>query len=396
MTTAMTSRERMLAALRRQDVDHVPCCPSFSESLLGPAYTWRGRADTLDRIVRGLGLDSYVPVSLEPSWHPAVTTRVWKETSPQEPWPILRKEISTPEGPLTAAVRVTDDWPHGDDIPLNSDWCVSRYVKPWLETLEDVERFRYVQLGPNDQAISQGRERFIERKRLANEFGVITFASCGMGLTSAVQVFGAAQAVTVSMDNPEIMERFLAVEHEATMKRAEVLADWGVDVVCRNGFYETMDFWSPRQIKRFLVPLLKSEIQAMHSGGAAVTYTVCTGIMPMLDILAELDFDAYHSIEPALGNQDMGLVARRLCPRHAIWGGVSGPIHIGEGTPEIARQAVRDAFGHFGPRGLILSAVPSIRAHWPWENALAMFDEWRLLARAAPGNSGPAQPSKGG
>ena len=58
------------------------------------------------------------------------------------------------------------------------------------------------------------------------------------------------------------------------------------------------------------------------------------------DILAELDFDAYHSIEPALGNQNMSTVARRLCPRHAIWGGVSGPIHIGEGTPEIQLRII--------------------------------------------------------
>ena len=34
------------------------------------------------------------------------------------------------------------------------------------------------------------------------------------------------------------------------------------------------------------------------------------------------------------------------------------------------------------PRGLVLNAVPSIRAHWPWENALAMFDEWRRLRQA--------------
>ena len=46
----MTSRERLLAALRRQDVDHVPCCPAFSPSLAGPQYTWEGRADSLERI----------------------------------------------------------------------------------------------------------------------------------------------------------------------------------------------------------------------------------------------------------------------------------------------------------------------------------------------------------
>jgi uroporphyrinogen-III decarboxylase len=181
------------------------------------------------------------------------------------------------------------------------------------------------------------------------------------------------------MDHPEIVERFLEIEHAATMKCAEVLADLDVDVICRNGFYETMDFWSPTQVEKLLAPLLKEEVEAMRSGGAAVIYTVCTGIMPMLHILADLDFDGYISIEPVLTGQDMQVVADKLCDRHAIWGGLSGPIHIGEGTPEIARQAVREAFETFGPRGLVLNPVPSIRAHWPWENSLAMFDEWRRL-----------------
>jgi len=379
MPTTMTSRERVLAALRCQPVDYTPCLCGFSASLAGPQYTWQGRADTIACIVRELGLDYYVVFALDASIHPDVTWRIWREHPAGAAEPVLHKEIMTPRGPLTAAIRVTEDLEHPDDIPLNSDWNVSRYVKPWLQTMEDVERYRYVQLPPSDRDIAAARERFAAAKRRAGEYGLITYASCGMGLTSAIQLFGAQQAVALSMDEPAILERFLQIEHEATMRRAEVLADLGVDVICRNGFYETTDFWSPRQLRRMLVPLLREEVEAMRSRGAAVTYTVCTGIMPMLDILAELPFDAYHSIEPALGGQDMAVVADRLCDRHAIWGGVSGPIHIGEGTPEIARQAVRDAFRWFGPRGLILSAVPSIRAHWPWENALAMFDEWRAL-----------------
>jgi len=122
----------MTAALRRQDVDYVPCCTAFSPSLLGPQYTWAGRADTLDLVVNDLGLDATVPVSLEPSWHPDVTQRIWREQRPGERWPILHKELSTPVGPLTAAIWVTDDLEHKEDIPLVSDWNVSRYVKPWL------------------------------------------------------------------------------------------------------------------------------------------------------------------------------------------------------------------------------------------------------------------------
>ncbi len=377
MAERMRSRDRMLAALRRQDVDHTPCCCFFSPSLKGPEYTWGGRADSLDRICNGLGLDSYVNVGVEASWHVDVTSRIWTEHPAGAPWPVLHKEIQTPAGPLCAAVQVTEDWPHGEDIPLNSDWSVSRFVKPWLETMEDVERYRYVQLPPPDETIGRAKKRFGVQKKIADDYGVITYAGCGMGLTAGIQLFGAEQGVMLSMDHPEVIERFLEIEHQATMKRAEVLAELGVDVICRNGFYETMDFWSPAQISRFLVPLLKLEIEAMRAGGAAVTYTVCTGIMPMLHILAELDFDAYYSIEPVLTGQDMKVVAEQLCDRHAIWGGVSGPFHIGEGTPEVARQAVREAFEVFGPRGLVLNAVPSIRAHWSWENTLAMFEAWR-------------------
>ena len=181
------------------------------------------------------------------------------------------------------------------------------------------------------------------------------------------------------MEQPEVLRRFLEIEHEATMRRAEVLADFGVDAICRNGFYETTDFWSPTQLRRWVVPYLEQEIEAMRSGGAVVVYTVETGLMPMLDLLRDLAFDAYNAIEPVLGRADMREIAAALTPSHAIWGGVSGPIHIGEGTPEGARQAVRDALTTVGRRGLVLSAVPSIRAHWPWENALTMFDEWRRL-----------------
>ena len=374
----MNSRERVLAALRRQEVDHVPCCCFFSESLAGPEFTWKGRADSLDLIVNGLGLDGFVGVGIEASRHPEVTERCWKEQS-EAGDTILWKEIGTPGGPLTAGVKLTDDWPHGADVPLNSDWNVSRFVKPWLETMADVERYRYVQLPPSDEAIAGARTRFDAQKQVADEYGVITYAGCGMGLTAGIQLFGAQEGVVLSVDHPECFERFLAIEHDATMGRAGVLADLGVDVICRNGFYETMDFWSPTQVKDWLVPLLETEIDAMHAGGAAVTYTVCTGIMPMLDILASLDFDAYNAIEPVLTGQDMKVVAEALCDRHAIWGGLSGPYHVGEGTPDAVRQAVREPFDLFGPKGLVLNAVPSIRAHWPWENAQAMFDEWRRL-----------------
>jgi len=68
-----------------------------------------------------------------------------------------------------------------------------------------------------------------------------------------------------------------------------------------------------------------------------------------------------------------------LGDKKSFWGGISAPEHIGRGTPHKVREAVRKAFSDFGHRGLILKAVPSIRSIWPWENVLAMIDEWKKM-----------------
>jgi len=372
----MTPKERMLATLRGEDTDYIPCAPFFWSAPTAPGYTWRNDEERLDVVVGRLGLDAFVPVGLEADRAPEVTERVWQDHPPGAPHPYLHKEIRTPAGTLSAVVHRTEDWPHGDDIPLCSDFNVSRYVKPWLETPEDVEKYAYVHRPPGPASIEAARRSVEASRGRADRWQVPLYAGCGFGLTAAIQLFGPERAVLFSMDHPDALDRFLEIDHRTTMKRMEVLLDLGADIICRNGFYETMEFWSPAQYERFLMPHLKEEIDLVHDAGRVITYTVCTGVMPMLPHLASLSFDGLYSIEPALGHQDMHTVADALGGQKCIWGGVSAPIHIGEGTPETVRHAVRDAVETFGPR-LMLAAVPSIRAHWPWENVLAMFDEWR-------------------
>ncbi len=386
MKPKMSSRERMLAAIRREEVDYVPLSTHFSESQSAERKfrAWQqGNAHgehALLHQVEELGLDPVVYLYVSPGQHPEVTSRVWEEEVPGEPHPILHKEIRTPAGPLTAAVRRTEDWPHGTDVPLQSDFCVSRFVKPWLQTMEDVERWAYLHMPPGDREIAATQEQAKRVRTWAEQWGLAIVTPIGYGLTATHQLFG-VDMIYVSMDNPEVMDRFLEIEHQTTMRRLEIALDpaLDVDIVRRNGFYETTDFWSPQQLRDFLGKRLRAEIGLVHGAGRVCSYTVCTGIMPILDYLAELPFDAYSSIEPALGNQDMKVVAQKLGDCKCIWGGVSAPVHIGEGTPEIVREAVREAFETFGKKGFILHAVPSIRQQWPWKNVQAFIEEWKRL-----------------
>jgi uroporphyrinogen-III decarboxylase len=375
----MTPKQRLLAAMRRQEVDYIPCAPWFWSSPEVPEYQWRNESERLEIMVDRLGVDTYHKVNFSQNYNPEIKEQVWQEHPAGEIHPLIHKEIHTPKGVLSACVKRTEDWPHGEDIPLHSDFNVSRFVKPWLQSLDDVEKYAYLEIPPRPESMKRFHQLILQDRKIADQWQVPLYASCGLGLTAVILLFGAQDAIFISKDHPEVIDRFLDIEHQQTMRKLEVLLESGVDIICRNGFYETTDFWSPQQYRKFLMSRLKEEIDLVHSKGKVVTYTVCTGIMPMIQELAELKFDCLDGIEPVLGNQDMEIIARDLGKERCIWTGPSAPIHIGRGTPDEVREAVRKATKTFGRRGFILAATPSIRPQWPWENVMAMLDEWKKL-----------------
>jgi len=375
---SMTPRERILAALRRQEVDYAPCLPIFWSSPTAPEFAWETEEQRLDVALDRLGVDAFVDFGIGHRSHPAVTERVWEERVPGETLPRLHKAIETPAGALTCTVRTTDDWPHGADIPLVSDFVVSRIVKPWIETDRDMDCLEHLWQASDASAV-QVRESIAPVRALADRRQVPVRAYIGMGLTASLSLFGAEAAVLTSVERPHLLDRLAEIEHCMTVRRIELAAEAGVDFLSRNGFYETTDFWSPAQIERFLGGRLRRELDLAHQADLPVAYTVCTGIMPLLDFLKRTAFDCLFGIEPALGNQDMRAVARELGGECCMWSGLSSPFHLGQGSPESVRAAVREFYEVFGKRGTILTATPSIRPYWPWANVMAMFEEWRQL-----------------
>ena len=86
MPSAMSSRERLLAALRREPVDYVPCCGFFNPltEVQRRGYTWNfpwpPEASWEEQVtyqVEQLGLDEMAPIGVtitQPD--PEVTSRI--------------------------------------------------------------------------------------------------------------------------------------------------------------------------------------------------------------------------------------------------------------------------------------------------------------------------------
>ena len=371
----MTSRERMMAAFRGGEVDYTPCCPAFWTSAPDyQAFKWRDVDDQLDHVMNKLGADARLGFGFDAA---VPTTKTWTETPAGEDYTILHSTIDTPKGELHASIRKTEDYPHAD-VPVFSDWTVSRYVEPWLQSMEDVEKLASVCLPPGDADLERGKLRLEETRRTADRWGIIIAGNGGSALNRAIHSMGAEQGVLMSVDQPEVVEALLDCVYKRQTRELEMMLELGIDVVIRNGWYDSTDFWSPAQFEAWVMPQLRKDISAVHEAGGVFIYQMCTGVKPLLPYLAQLDFDCLLEFEPALG-QTESTEAKAALPGKTFWGGVSAPVHIEGGDEQTTRAAVRNAFEAFGNRGLILKAVPSIRAHLPKENIAAFFDEWKKL-----------------
>ncbi|MBT7859006.1 MAG: hypothetical protein HN712_01790 [Gemmatimonadetes bacterium] len=382
-SSSMTSRERLLAALQREEVDHIPCCISFNPldplSRLGHTWNfpWSEEATTEEKLtyqVETLGLDQVVNVGVDLC--APVDGMEWKTWAEDG---VLHNTYRTPTGDLHASVHYNDLWPHGERIPFYSDFNVGHFVEPWIRTEADLACLQQIRrLDDSSDALDRVRAGCATAREQADRYHLPTQASVGMGLTGAQHLFGAADLCICAIDQPSLVEAYLEYEHAINLHTLEVLGDLDVDMVRRNGFYETADFYGPAMLEGFLGSRLRLEADTARQAGMHMSYTVHTGITPIIDYLAGLGMDSLFGIDPVSQDMDAQDLHRRLSPVTGLWMGPSSTHHIWQG-PDSTRQAVRDIFETFTDPGFVLSPAVSVHSIMPWESALAMIEEWKKL-----------------
>ena len=381
-TGAMTSRERVLAAIARRPTDYVPCSPAFNpltpQQRIGRRwqFPWgNSRFEMVDYCVRELGVDPLVAIPVG-GFYPDqdVTSRAWLDGD------LLRKVWTTPAGDLEASVRYDARWPHGRDIPMFDDFNVGHFAEPWLKTPADLECLRHILLPLRTaEQLAAARFAVAEARRQADEFQLATFSAVGAGMTGAMQLCGATEVCLMTREQPDLLDAYLELEHQLNLRHMEIAMDMGADIIRRNGFYETADFYGPKTLERFLGQRLRREIQTVHEAGRLIAYTIHTGVMPILDHLASLGFDNLSGIDIAFEGVDLRAIREKLAGDKSFWIGPSSTYHMWSEDSEVVRQAVREVFEVFGHTGMLLGPGVSAHSIMPWKNTLAMIDEWKKL-----------------
>ncbi len=324
----MTSRQRLLAAIRGERVDRVPVAP-FTLGRLDPegdvCRELIARTDPFLDI--GSGADPFLGAD------PPITRTVAGDTT--------ITTIHTPLGDLVSRHRRT---------PITS-----AQVEFPLKTPEDAEKF--LSLPHNPPAIRLDNYR-AWRQRIGEEGLVL------LGVPNAICLpatwFSPEEFCMAWADAPDVLRELCAVASRRLMAFVERLLAEGVDAFrIIGGEYVSVQL-GPRAFSELVTPFDAKLVALMHRGGAIAYYHNHGRVMDYLDLLADLGIDALDPLEAApWGDVDLRAAMRRIGDRVCLVGNLDD-MEVIEQLPEeevvaIARERLQAA----GERRFILGGTAS-------------------------------------
>ena len=379
----LTSKERLLRTIDGQAVDHAPLCFLLLSELQ------RHSADEREFALRQveLGLDVMVPLPDLPfESHPAVEAQVWLE--PASPNPLLHKLYRTPVGELETVVEKTADWPHGLNIPIQTDYVIPRARKFLVTGPQDLAPLGYLLTDPDAAGIAEFRRGAAQMKAFAEKHQLATRAGFHRLSDVICWLCGCEQFATMGLTDPEFFQSLIdliAARHE---RRIEILLEARPDALCDAQWYATT-FLSPALYERFLEPALKRRTDMAHAAGARLCAVATTNVMPFIANLKRVGIDALFGVDPIQGGWDLARAKAELGDEVCLWGGVNGYLTMVDGSPEDVEKAVKQAMEVLAPGGrFILAAVDNIRIDGPdtpaarehvRQNLLRLVETWKRL-----------------
>lgn len=395
MTDAMSSRERMLAAIDNREPDHVPCCFMIFNAL---RQKCRDQLEFVEKQVE-LGLDTTVGLPVRPAkrdratseqgdlhglpvrFDPAVEVKDWREDRAGERYPILHREYVTPAGTLTTAVNKTEDWVQGDRVPLFDDFVIPRARKRLIAGSEDLPALRYLLTPPSDDDIAAFREASRPAKELAARHDLLVIGEWGALFDAACWLCGMQALAVAAIENPAFIEELFSIIAEWNRRRMEVILDEGIDLFIRRAWYETTDFWSPSLYEQHILPEVQRDARTVHEAGAKLANIATSSYTPLLDLFLESGMDVLIGLDPVQDvRADFELTKRKLGGKICLWGGVNGFVTVERGTSDEVREATREAVRVLAAGGgFILSPVDNVTedSDRVWTNVDALIETWR-------------------
>ena len=364
----MTSKERMMRALRREKPDRLPVT----------IHQWQPYH--LNKYMEGRDqLDAFIHVGLDA----AVTHCVVSEKKSPD-W-VSTFETSPPDGRGAVETRVTIKTPGGTlSYKFCRDRTTSFLTEHCAKTLEDAELFLRYWPGPilDKKALSDYYDRTGDHGIVR---GFVSMAPSGQPGTwqDFVELFGTEEAILLAMDEPERVHAILdAITEKKVAYVHEQMAGAKYDLIEHGGGAASSTVISPSMFEEFCLPYDRRVISALHEHGFPVVYHTCGGMMRILDKIPLNGCDASETLSPPgvggdIEPKERSQVKEILGSKVALIGGLDQANILSDGSPERVREEVHALFEAFGGGGGYICSASDHFFEVPVENLRALAQAGR-------------------
>ncbi len=390
----MSSRERLLRAIHHQEPDSVPLNPRLGHYLIdyyGCAcwahFIEAAQEFDFDPIIQVrpkmsnyfFGHLSSTPSYIESlvemnNYEDLQDVKVEINIERHRGYTISKRVIRTPAGILRDAVKI------GEPIGPYGNCPYPHHLESILKKHEDLDRIRY--LLPSPKRASFADIPII--KKIVGDNGLVSLR-LEMGTDAYLaDACGQVGAMTLYFDDKELLITLLRLFNDYIKSIIKMALEVGVDMVTDCWFNSSLSSgWSPAMYQELALPLIKGNIELVHSYGALYRIYDDGKWMTIAPWIAEVGADIISTLAPPpLGDADLELLKKEVGDKVCLEGGIDHLKVIKDGTPRTVRNAVREAIATAGPGGgYILGTADSIRETTPLENVKAYFEAGREFGR---------------
>jgi uroporphyrinogen decarboxylase len=368
----MTSRERVLCALRHKEGDRVPTGENQVDGKLAEAILGR----------------------------PTLATSGWKELNAL--WDGKRDEIVQDYGATIVALAEALDWDyvrvpavypradhHRPAMTGPSSWIGENGIEMTFNPDHGsiILPARYPEMATGD--LPDPDERFVVNE---SQLEAVRYVVQQLGQTHFVvgrlpldgtfpweETVGLEEFLTRMITEPAFVERAVDAYVGRSLAWIDAMFDAGVHAVMSTDDY--CDNRGPVMGRdlflRFVLPGIRRQVEATHARGGVFVKHTDGNTWNILRDLIEAGVDAWHGIQPAIG-MDLGALKQRFGRSLCFFGGVDCDTLVRADT-EAARQEARQAIRGAAPGGgLVVTCSNVLQPGVKLENYMAVRDEIRL------------------
>ena len=390
MPAVMTSKERLWAAARHEEVDKVPCSPRLGQALR-ILYDDCATADS-DLALRAEADDE---IDLDPHFliGTGVPNVLWTDddnprglkdvqivlsVEDDGPCDIITRVVRTPVGQLREVLRKPK--PGRLEYGLSPNPArLERLVKG----PEDLNALRYLVPDPANYPIGRAYHDTVQH---VGERGMV-LAQIRSPLDAQA---GAAYALEDMMvdyfERRDFLNELLRIWFDKMMAETTAVLEAGADAIFASWYFCSLSVgWSPAIFREVFLPMIKAHVELVHAYDAIYDYYddgLCMGIADMIE---GAGVDVFETLTPPpVGDVDLAELKRRIGDRVCLKGYGDLLWVIKHGTPEDVESMVREAMEVAAPGGgFIMGTSDSIREGTPRENVVAYFTAAREYGQQA-------------